>query len=91
MQPRQPQQSPHEVSTRLRYVRGVPQLPSHTEDLPNLRVPTLQGPLLAQQPRLRVDFSARERDSHGVRVDSEPYGVDCGVPIRAFSWVLELA
>ena len=72
VQRRQSQQPPHEIFPRPHHVREVPQVPGHTENFPNLCLPSGYEPLLTQQTFNRVDLYTREPDFHGVRVDSEP-------------------
>ena len=44
--PRQSQQPPRETFARPHHVREVPQLPGHTENFPNLFLPSGHGALL---------------------------------------------
>ena len=71
MQSSQPQQPPHEIPTRSRYVREVPQFSGHTQDIPRLRLHSSRGPLIAQQTSYRDSLFKRKRDSHCMRVNSE--------------------
>ena len=71
VQRRQSQQPPHEIFPRPHHVREVPQVPGHTENFPNLCLPSGHGPLLPQKTfELRRPLHAGTR-FHGVRVDSE--------------------
>ena len=70
--PRSVATPPYEIPVRSHYVREVPQLPGHAENIPRRRSPSAHRPLVKQQHFESLALSRGNEILSDVRTDSAP-------------------